>query len=330
MQVLIFAALFVFIYILIKRVIINNLKKINDTLGRITEGDLNVTVDVRSNEEFSSLSDDINSTVTTLKRYIAEAAARIDKELEYAKQIQLSALPTNFPNGDDYSIYARMIAAKEVGGDFYDFFLTDNNHLALVIADVSDKGIPAALFMMESMALIRNRMMNGCDPATALEWVNRQLCQHNASKMFVTVWLAVLDIATGRGLACNAGHEPPALRRKGENFELLRYRHDFLVGGLPDTRYQNRAFELHPGDSLFVYTDGVPEATSGSGRLFAGERLEMTLNACQGCGPEEILRRVKGAVDAFVGDAEQFDDLTMMCLEYRGPEACGETVGKDA
>ena len=144
MQVLIFAALFVFIYILIKRVIINNLKKINDTLAQITEGDLNVTVDVRSNEEFASLSDDINSTVATLKRYIAEAAARIDKELEYAKQIQLSALPTNFPDGDDYRIYAQMIAAKEVGGDFYDFYKLSDNTVAFLAADVSGKGIPAA------------------------------------------------------------------------------------------------------------------------------------------------------------------------------------------
>jgi sigma-B regulation protein RsbU (phosphoserine phosphatase) len=258
---------------------------------------------------------------------------RIAEELSMAREIQANALPSDFPpfpERTEFFLYASMTPAREVGGDFYDFFLTDSNHLALVIADVSDKGIPAALFMMESMTLIRNRMMNGCDPAAALEWVNRQLCQRNASKMFVTVWLAVLDIATGRGLACNAGHEPPALRRRGEDFELLRYRHDFLVGSIPNTRYQNRAFELHPGDSLFVYTDGVPEATSGSGRLFAEERLEMTLNACQGCGPEEIIQRVKGAVDAFVGDAEQFDDLTMMCLEYRGPQACGDTAGKDA
>lgn len=317
---------------------------------RMGQGDLETaTFERTSIAEFKQMQHEINRTRLTLGRQMdtirrmereqmemenrKKEQERIAEELSMAREIQANALPSDFPpfpERTEFSLYASMTPAREVGGDFYDFFLTDSNHLALVIADVSDKGIPAALFMMESMTLIRNRMMSGCDPATALEWVNRQLCQHNASKMFVTVWLAVLDIATGKGLACNAGHEPPALRRRGENFELLRYRHDFLVGGLPDTRYQNRAFELHPGDSLFVYTDGVPEATSGSGRLFAGERLEMTLNACQGCGPEEILRRVKGAVDAFVGDAEQFDDLTMMCLEYRGPEACGETVGKDA
>ncbi|MBO7303366.1 MAG: SpoIIE family protein phosphatase, partial [Clostridia bacterium] len=156
MQVIIFATLFVFIYILIKRVIINNLKKVNDTLGQITKGDLNVTVDVRTNKEFSSLSDDINSTVTTLKRYIAEAAARIDKELEYAKQIQLSALPTNFPDDDEFDIYAQMIAAKEVGGDFYDFYKLNDHTVAVLVADVSGKGIPAAMFMMTAKTIIKN------------------------------------------------------------------------------------------------------------------------------------------------------------------------------
>ena len=161
MQVIIFATLFVFIYLLIKRVIINNLKKINDTLAQITNGDLSVTVDVRSNKEFSSLSDDINSTVATLKRYIAEAAARIDKELEYAKQIQLSALPTNFPKDEDYNIYAQMIAAKEVGGDFYDFYKLNDTTVAFLAADVSGKGIPAAMFMMTAKTIIKDLAESG-------------------------------------------------------------------------------------------------------------------------------------------------------------------------
>ena len=161
MQIIVFATLFVFIYILIKRVIINNLKRVNSSLGRITGGDLNVTVDVRANEEFASLSDDINSTVATLKRYIAEAAARIDKELEYAKQIQLSALPTNFPSGEEYNIYAQMIAAKEVGGDFYDFYKLNDNTVAFLVADVSGKGIPAAMFMMTAKTIIKDLAESG-------------------------------------------------------------------------------------------------------------------------------------------------------------------------
>ena len=176
MQVLIFAALFVFIYILIKRVIINNLKKINDTLGRITKGDLNVTVDVRSNEEFSSLSDDINSTVTTLKRYIAEAAARIDKELEYAKQIQISALPANFPENQEYNIYAQMIAAKEVGGDFYDFYTLSDTTVAFLVADVSGKGIPAAMFMMTAKTIIKHLAETGLPVNDIFTKANEKLC----------------------------------------------------------------------------------------------------------------------------------------------------------
>ena len=198
MQVLIFATLFVFIYILIKRVIINNLKKINDTLARITQGDLNVTVDVRSNTEFASLSDDINSTVNTLKRYIAEAAARIDKELEYAKQIQLSALPTNFPNGDNYSIYAQMIAAKEVGGDFYDFYKLSETTVAFLAADVSGKGIPAAMFMMTAKTIIKDLAERGLAVNEIFTQANEKLCENNESGMFVTAWMGILDITTGQ------------------------------------------------------------------------------------------------------------------------------------
>jgi sigma-B regulation protein RsbU (phosphoserine phosphatase) len=306
---------------------------------RMGQGELDTaTFERTSIAEFKQMQHEINRTrlalsqqMDTIRRMEREQMEmenrkkeqeRIAEELSMAREIQANALPSvfpPFPERTEFSLYASMTPAREVGGDFYDFFLTDSNHLALVIADVSDKGIPAALFMMESMTQIRNRMMGGCDPATALEWVNRQLCQRYASKMFVTVWLAVLDISTGRGLACNAGHEPPALCRKGGVFELLRYRHDFIVGGFPNTRYQNRAFELHPGDSLFVYTDGVPEATAGSGEMFTELRLEAILNTCRGCAPDDILQGVKDAVDAFVGDAEQFDDLTMMCLEYRGP-----------
>ncbi len=171
---------------------------------------------------------------------------------------------------------------------------------------------------MVSKSLIKNELLSGCDPATALERVNQQLCERNSSQMFVTVWLAVLDISTGKGLACNAGHEHPALRRTGGDFELVKYRHGMFVGISKKAKYQNREFTLQPGDSIFVYTDGVPEATAADREMFGEERLAVALNTCVGCGPEEILRRVKSAVDAFVGDAEQFDDLTMLCLEYKG------------
>ena len=246
---------------------------------------------------------------------------RLDKELKFAADIQINMLPTAFPAFPDrteFDLYASMTPAKEVGGDFYDFFLIDGDHLGLVIADVSGKGIPAALFMAVSKSLIKNQLMSGCDPATALERVNLQLCERNSSMMFVTVWLAVLEISSGRGTACNAGHENPGLQRGGGDFELLRYKHDMFIGVNKKARYQNREFELHPGDCVFVYTDGVPEASNAATEMFGEERLVSTLNRNRGAGPEELIQSVREAVNRFADNAPQFDDITMLCLKYYG------------
>ena len=278
MQVLIFAALFVFIYILIKRVIINNLKKINDTLAQITKGDLNATVDVRSNEEFASLSDDINSTVATLKQYIAEAAARIDKELEYAKQIQLSALPTNFPEGEEYGIYAQMIAAKEVGGDFYDFYKLSDHTVAFLAADVSGKGIPAAMFMMTAKTIIKDLAERGLPVNEIFTQANEKLCENNESGMFVTAWMGILDLTTGNVQFANAGHNPPLLKRADGSFEYLKTRAGFVLAGMEGVRYRIGELTLNPGDRLFLYTDGVPEATNVENKLYGEDRLLTFMN----------------------------------------------------
>ena len=320
MQVLIFATLFVFIYILIKRVIINNLKKINDTLARITMGDLNVTVDVRSNEEFASLSDDINSTVSTLKRYITEAAARIDKELEYAKQIQLSALPTNFPNGDDYSIYAQMIAAKEVGGDFYDFYKLSDTTVAFLAADVSGKGIPAAMFMMTAKTIIKDLAERGLAVNEIFTQANEKLCENNESGMFVTAWMGILDITTGQVKFANAGHNPPLLKRANGSFEYLKTRAGFVLAGMEGVRYRIGELTMYPGDRLFLYTDGVPEATNTENKLYGEDRLLKFMN--QNCAMEAIslLPELKANIDEFVGEAPQFDDITMLMLDYKPKE----------
>ena len=320
MQVLIFATLFVFIYILIKRVIINNLKKINDTLARITMGDLNVTVDVRSNEEFASLSDDINSTVSTLKRYITEAAARIDKELEYAKQIQLSALPTNFPNGDDYSIYAQMIAAKEVGGDFYDFYKLSDTTVAFLAADVSGKGIPAAMFMMTAKTIIKDLAERGLAVNEIFTQANEKLCENNESGMFVTAWMGILDITTGQLKFANAGHNPPLLKRANGSFEYLKTRAGFVLAGMEGVRYRIGELTMYPGDRLFLYTDGVPEATNTENKLYGEDRLLKFMN--QNCAMEAIslLPELKANIDEFVGEAPQFDDITMLMLDYKPKE----------
>ena len=320
MQVLIFATLFVFIYILIKRVIINNLKKINDTLARITNGDLSVTVDVRSNEEFASLSDDINSTVSTLKRYIAEAAARIDKELEYAKQIQLSALPTNFPKGDDYSIYAQMIAAKEVGGDFYDFYKLSDTTVAFLAADVSGKGIPAAMFMMTSKTIIKDLAESGMAVNDIFTKANEKLCENNESGMFVTAWMGILDITTGKMQFANAGHNPPLLKRADGSFEYLKTRAGFVLAGMEGVRYRVGEMTLCPGDRFFLYTDGVPEATNADNQLYGEDRLLAFMNQNAKVEATTLLPALKANIDAFVGEAPQFDDITMLMFDYKPKE----------
>ena len=325
MQVLIFAALFIFIYILIKRVIINNLKKINDTLGRITEGDLNVTVDVRSNEEFSSLSDDINSTVTTLKRYISEAAARIDKELEYAKQIQLSALPTNFPQDEEYTIYAEMIAAKEVGGDFYDFYKLNDTTVAFLAADVSGKGIPAAMFMMTAKTIIKDLAESGLAVNDIFTKANEKLCENNESGMFVTAWMGILDLTTGNMQFANAGHNPPLLKCADGEFEYLKTRAGFVLGGMDGVHYRVGEITLTKGDRLFLYTDGVTEACNTENQLYGEDRLLSFMNQNTTTNATKLLPLLKTDIDKFVGKAPQFDDITMLMFDYK-PQKGGERM----
>ena len=325
MQVLIFSTLFVFIYILIKRVIINNLKKINDTLAQITEGDLSVTVDVRSNAEFASLSDDINSTVSTLKRYIAEAAARIDKELEYAKQIQLSALPTNFPKDEEFGIYAEMIAAKEVGGDFYDFYKLNDTTVAFLAADVSGKGIPAAMFMMTAKTIIKDLAESGMAVNDIFTKANEKLCENNESGMFVTAWMGILDLTTGNVQFANAGHNPPLLKRADGSFEYLKTRAGFVLAGMEGVHYRAGELTLNPGDRLFLYTDGVPEATNVENKLYGEDRLLTFMNQSASMEATELLPALKSNIDAFVGEAPQFDDITMLMFDYK-PQKGGERM----
>ena len=328
MQVIIFATLFVFIYILIKRVIINNLERINDTLGRITQGDLNVTVDVRSSQEFSSLSDDINSTVTTLKRYIAEAAARIDKELEYAKQIQLSALPTNFPEGEDYNIYAEMIAAKEVGGDFYDFYKLSDTTVAILAADVSGKGIPAAMFMMTAKTIIKDLAESGMAVNEIFTKANEKLCENNESGMFVTAWMGILDITTGNMQFANAGHNPPLLKKHDGSFEYLKTRAGFVLAGMEGVRYRAGELTLSPGDRLFLYTDGVPEATNTENILYGEDRLISFMNQNSAIEAPVLLPALKANIDEFVGEAPQFDDITMLMFDYKPKKGGAQIMNK--
>ncbi len=321
LEIIVFVILFITLVLLIHRLIVNNIVKVNNSLTQITEGNLNERVDVRDTYEFDTLSTDINITVDRLKGYIAEAEARIDAELALASKIQTGMLPRvfpAFPEKNEFDLYATMNPAKEVGGDFYDFFLIDDDHLALVIADVSGKGIPAALFMVNAKTLIKNRALMGGSLSEIFSYVNEELQKENDALLFVTVWMAVIEISTGKGVAVNAGHEHPAIKRCGGEFELLEYRHSLAVAMMGGSVFAEREFEIHPGDVLFVYTDGVAEATNADEKLFGTDRMLEALNRENTNDPVKLLANVKEDIDGFVKDAPQFDDITMLALSWHG------------
>lgn len=245
---------------------------------------------------------------------------RIGAELNVATQIQASMLPCVFPAFPEYKefdIYASMNPAKEVGGDFYDFFLVDPDHLALVMADVSGKGVPAALFMMITKTLLKNAAQSGLSPAAALETVNNQLLENNEAGMFVTVWMGVYEISTGKLKAANAGHEYPAIKRAGGSFTLYQDKHGFVMAGMEDMKYREYELTLNAGDTLFLYTDGVAEATDAENQLYGTDRMLDALNRMENASSKELLLGIRTDIDRFVGDAMQFDDITMMALQVR-------------
>ena len=269
-------------------------------------------------DNVKSLADSVASYMVNLRDTTAEKE-RIGAELSVATQIQADMLPRifpPFPERQEFDLYATMTPAKEVGGDFYDFFLIDDDHLGLVMADVSGKGIPAALFMVIAKTLIKNRCQLGGNPAEILSYVNDQLCEGNEAELFVTVWLAIIEISTGKGMAANAGHEHPAIRRGANSWELVKYKHSPAVAIMEGLRFREHEFELHSGDSLFVYTDGVTEATNARNELFGEEKLLEALNRDSNAQPQELLTNIRGDIDTFVGEAPQFDDITMMCLKW--------------
>lgn len=258
-----------------------------------------------------------------LERQIKDSADKqqIASELSVATHIQTSMLPRifpAFPAQKEFDIYAMTNPAKEVGGDFYDFFLVDDDHLAVVVADVSGKGIPAALFMVIAKTLIKDHAQRGTSPDVVFTEVNRLLCEANDEGMFVTAWLGVLELSTGHLSYVNAGHNPPLLRRAGGGYEYLRTRSGFVLAGVEETRYRSCSLELAPGDALFLYTDGVTEATDAEKQLYGEERLAAALNSHKDYAPKELLSAVRDDVEAFVGQAPQFDDITVLSLCYYG------------
>ena len=286
-------------------------------------------LNIKTNDEIETLSDsiqqmerDINDYITHLTAVTAEKE-RIGAELELATRIQADMLPNifpAFPHRTDFDIYASMTPAKEVGGDFYDFFLVDETHLAMVMADVSGKGVPAALFMMMSKILIQNAVTNGNSPADALTTVNNQICSNNREEMFVTVWLGILDLKSGILTAANAGHEKPIIKHPDGNFELFTDKHGFVIGGISGLKYKEYEIPLEKGAKIFLYTDGVAEATNKEEELFGLDKTVDALNEVKDESPYVILEKVKERVDEFAGEISQFDDITMLCMEYVGTD----------
>ena len=305
------------------------IQELAQNVEKIGQGNLDVRMKVESGDEVGELAQTFNEMLSDLQLYIknlSEVTAekeRIGAELDVATNIQASMLPCifpAFPEHKEIDIYASMDPAKEVGGDFYDFFLVGKDRLALVMADVSGKGVPAALFMVIAKTLIKNRAQLGEEPAVVLERVNNQLCENNEADMFVTVWLGIYELSTGRLTYTNAGHECPAVMRAGGSYELIRESHDFVVGAMEGMPYTRHEITLYPGDKLFLYTDGVPEATNAQEELFGEDRMLTALNRCPDITPKQTLAEVKKDIDEFVGEAPQFDDLTMLAFEVRTRE----------
>lgn len=292
------------------------------------EEDTKVEIDINTHDEIEELADSFTYMNTELRDYVKKIAGltaekeRIGAELDIARSIQTGMLPSTFPpfpDHTDFDLYASMDAAKEVGGDFYDYFLLDNDHLGLVIADVSGKGVPAALTMMATKILISNTAKTHPDsPAKVLEEVNRQISESNSADMFVTAWFGVLELSTGNLTCANAGHEYPVIYREGKKYELFKDKHGLVLGGMPESKYTEYTIKMDKGDVLYVYTDGVPEATDKDLNQMGMEYMIDALNGINSTNPEVVISEMHNAIDDFIQGAEQFDDITMLCVRYQG------------
>ena len=279
---------------------------------------------IKTKNEIGQLAGSVDKMESDMLEYIENLTRvtvdkqRISTELKVAADIQQSMLNSVNPNLSEFDICASMTPAKEVGGDFYDYFMIDDDHLCMVIADVSDKGVPAALFMMLTKILISDSTLLYRTPGEILTFVNERICQNNKMNMFVTVWLGIIDISTGILSYANAGHEYPAMQKNGGEFELLFDKHGFVLGGLSGIKYKSQTIQLKKGDCIFLYTDGVTEATSSEKELFSDERMLAALNSSPDATPKELIENVKEKAYLFAGDAPQFDDMTMLCVRYFG------------
>ena len=323
------AVLLIFLFA-VRKFLLEPVKTITEEADDFAENEARISEKlglIKTGDEIETLAGSILQMEHKIRDYIDNITAitaekeRIGAELSVASQIQADMLPTifpAFPERSDFDIYAAMDPAKEVGGDFYDFFLTDSNHLAVVIADVSGKGVPAALFMVIAKTLIKNHAQNGETPAEIFTGVNEQLCEANKEGMFVTAWLGILDLSTGELKYVNAGHNPPIIRRKGGKYEYFKSRPSFVLAGMEGVRYRGNETVLEKGDELFLYTDGVTEAINNAEELYGEDRLIAVLNENGGVSPSELLPIIRADIDKFADGAAQFDDITMVDLRYFG------------
>lgn len=319
LQVITFAAIFVLTFFMTKTLVVDNVRSVDESLQKITDGNLDTRVNIRINEEFDSLSNEINETVDAMKKFISDANKRIDDELQYAKEIQASSLPSvfpPFPDRNEFDIYATMDPAKEVGGDFYDFYMLNKHTIAFLIADVAGKGIPAALFMMRAKTILKTYALGGIEVNDIFTNANFNLCEGNDAGMFVTAWMGILDTITGELKYANAGHNRPLLRRKGGTYEYLKGPSGFVLAGMEGIVYKQQSTTLEVGDEIFLYTDGVVEATDKDKNLYGDDRLHTCINAHRDEDSEHLINSIKVDVDKFYEGAPQFDDITMLSLKY--------------
>ena len=319
-EILLFAALFIVLYLIIKSQVVDSIRKVNDSMKKITNGDLEERVEVRNASEFSKLSDGINHMVDRLKEFIAEAAARLKKDLDTAERIQRAVLPTELASRrphEELDIYALMDPAKEVGGDFYDTYWVDKDEkvLSIMISDVSGKGIPGAMFMMRAKTMMKSLVEQGLDVAEVFEKVNEGLCEGNDADMFVTSWLGFVYMETGHVEYVNAGHNPPLVRHAGQQYEYLKGKPGFVLAGMEGMKYKKQEFDVEPGSVIYLYTDGAPEAHNAKKELFGEERLRDSLNRNIGKSMKETCINVKLDIDHFADGVDQFDDITMLALK---------------
>ena len=314
-NLILFGVIFLLVSHLLQKVVINGIYSVNDSLSEITGGNLEQQVSVATTAEFCTLSNGINATVSALKKAIANEAKRLDAELEMGRMIQTSVLPVDFTENERYQLHAGMFTAREVGGDFYDFFKIDEDHLAILIADVSGKGITAALYMMTAKTLLKE-LLHKHPVAEAFDLANQELCKNNKAHMFLTAFAGVIDLRTGVMTCVNAGHNPPVLKHADGTAEYLKIKHSLVLSASRKARYTAVDLQLKKDDQIILYTDGVTEAMNCSKQLFGEEEL-LKIVSSNNASPKEIVHLIRSEVSKFAGSEPQNDDITLLVMEYR-------------